>query len=257
VSPDFFRKEPGDGRVRLKPMDFAVSIGGDGTFLRVARLMRSRGLEAPLYGINAGRLGFLALGLRAQSVSDVSRILSGDYGTYVRLPLRCEITAGGEGGKKFYALNEIAVTRGSSPRPAELHIRAGGDELYNFLADGVIVSTATGSTAYSLSAGGPVVHPDVRCVLVTPICPHSLYPRPVVLSESESVEITRTDDGDLMSISCDGTQDVRVQCGGRVRVALDKRGVTVLRLSEDSYYEVLRRKLHWGEGALISRDGSL
>ncbi|GHV32815.1 NAD kinase [Synergistales bacterium] len=253
---EFFRKEPSDGRVRLKPMDFAVSIGGDGTFLRVARLIGSRGLEAPLYGINAGRLGFLALGLPAQAVSDVSRILSGDYETYVRRPLRCEITSDGEGGKRFYALNEIAVTRGSSPRPVELYIRASRGELYNFLADGVIVSTATGSTAYSLSAGGPVIHPDVRCILVTPICPHSLYPRPVVLSENENIEITQISGGDAMSLSCDGTQDVKVPSGCRVRVTLDKKGVTVLRLGEDSYYEVLRRKLHWGEGAPGARDGA-
>ncbi|MDR1943649.1 MAG: NAD(+)/NADH kinase [Synergistaceae bacterium] len=247
---EFLSGEPGDGSFcpalseKMRGLEFAVSIGGDGAFLRTARALR--GLGVPLYGINAGRLGFLASGKPEDAISDVARILSGDYGVFSRAALRCSIE--GRVGEEFFALNEITLSKGPAQRPIDLSVKAGGEALYRFLADGVIVSTPTGSTAYSLSAGGPVVHPNVRCLLVTPICPHSLYPRPIALGEDEIIEVRLEGESDGTTISGDGLLNVPTARGDTVRIWLDKKGASVITIGRSSYYEVLRKKLNWGVG---------
>jgi NAD+ kinase len=246
----FARWEPGDGYPGARDfgdMEFAVSIGGDGTFLRVARAIR--GLGVPLYGVNAGRLGFLASGRPKSAADDVAKILSGNFTTFSRAALECELLRAGDcgsGGENFFALNEITLSKGSASRPVGLRVTAGGKLLYRFLADGVIVATPTGSTAYSLSAGGPVVHPDVSCLVVTPVCPHSLYARPIVLGGDEAIEVSLDGESDGMVLSGDGILDTYVRPGDAVHITLDKKGVEVIRLDHSSYYEVLRTKLNWG-----------
>ncbi|MDR3254108.1 MAG: NAD(+)/NADH kinase [Synergistaceae bacterium] len=238
-------------------MEFAVSIGGDGTFLRVARAVR--GLGIPLYGINAGRLGFLASGRPENAALDVVRILSGDFTKSSRAALKCELLSNGA-RRCFYALNEITLSKVSTSRPIGLRVMAGGEVLYRFLADGVIISTPTGSTAYSLSAGGPVVHPDVSCLLVTPICPHSLYSRPIVLGENEIIDVYPDYESEGMKLAGDGILDIEVPSGDVVRVTLDKKGVDIIKLDYLSYYEVLRKKLNWcmeniqNEHSVVKRD---
>ncbi|MDR3321352.1 MAG: NAD(+)/NADH kinase [Synergistaceae bacterium] len=246
----FTRWEPGDGHPGARDfgdMEFAVSIGGDGTFLRVARAIR--GLSVPLYGVNAGRLGFLASGNQERAAEDVASILSGNFTTFSRAALECELLRADNdcsGGENFFALNEIMLSKGSVSRPVELCVTVGGELLYRLLADGVIVATPTGSTAYSLSAGGAVVHPDVSCLVVTPVCPHSLYARPIVLGGGEAIKVSVDRESDGMILSGDGILDTYVRQGDAVRITLDKKGVDVIRLGRSSYYEVLRRKLNWG-----------
>jgi NAD+ kinase len=243
----FVRMEPDEGLAgnNSSGVEFAISIGGDGTFLRVARAAHRLGI--PLYGVNAGRLGFLAPGEPEEAPGDIARILSGKYDVVSIMPLRCELRRGSDGGpgEKFYALNEMTLSKGPVLRPIGLLVLAGGEVLYRFLADGVIVSTPTGSTAYSLSAGGPIVHPDVSCLIVTPICPHSLYPRPVVLGANETVEIRLDGDCEMMNLSGDGILDVDVRRKDSVRISLSKSGVNIIKLDYASYYEALRRKLNW------------
>ena len=188
----FFACDPGDAdsakraRGDLRAMEFAISIGGDGTFMRAAGTVREYGV--PLYGVNAGRLGFLASGKPSDAASDVARILSGDYGLYSRTSLKCELfRAGRETAEEFHALNEFTFSKGAASRPVGLAVTVRKEVLYRFLADGIIVSTPTGATAYSLSAGGPLVHHDVKCMILTPVCPHSLYHRPFVLGIGETV----------------------------------------------------------------------
>jgi NAD+ kinase len=256
VDVRFFECEPGDDgpapeiEGNLAEMEFAVSIGGDGTFLRVARAIRNLGV--PLYGVNAGRLGFLAPGKPEDAPRDIARILSGDYEIFSRASLRCELQRGSVAGEEFYALNEITLSKGPVSRPIDLCVKVRGEVLYKFLTDGVIVSTPTGSTAYSLSAGGPIVHPDVKCLLLTPLCPHSLYPRPVVLGADETIEINLEGDSEWMTLSGDGMLDVGIARGDKVKVSLDKKGVDVITLDYSSYFEVLRRKLQWGAGDSLS-----
>lgn len=229
----------------FEKMACAVSIGGDGTFLRTARLVRELGI--PLYGINTGRLGFLASGAPERAVMDVTRILAGDYRLMKRVPLRGELVRGDGTTGNLYALNEIALTKGSVARPIDLRVRVCGHDLYRFLADGIIVATPTGSTAYALSAGGPVVQPGVNCLVVVPICPHSLYPRPAILAEEEVIEIELAGDSNEMFLSGDSQLSLELSVGDRVRLMLDReKPVYVIRLDETSYFEVLQSKMSWG-----------
>ncbi len=233
-------------------MEFLVSLGGDGTFLRASRAVRE--LRIPLYGINAGRLGFLASGNPDSAVQDISRILSGDFRLFPRVPLRGTLLR--EDGKEdeLYALNEIAITKGPLSQPVDLRVFANGESLYRFLADGIIVSTPTGSTAYSLSAGGPVVHPEVKCLLVVPICPHSLYPRPVIVGEDETITIEPVGEGGDMIVSGDGHLQLSLKIKDRVRLQLDTENrVNVIKIDDSSYYDVLRSKLGWGGNHISSK----
>ena len=234
----------GDVLDLLPAMEFAVAIGGDGTFMRASDVLREYGV--PLYGINAGRLGFLASGRPEDAAPDVRRILSGDYGLYTRAMIKCELLRGVAGkAEGFYALNEFTLSKGPISRPIGLLVTVKNEVLYRFLADGVIVSTPTGSTAYSLSAGGPLVHPDVKCVILTPICPHSLYHRPFILGSDETVEIRLEGDSERMTLSGDGIVNVEILKGDLVRLSMDERGIRVSSLDGSSYFETIARKLHW------------
>lgn len=238
-------------------MEFAVSIGGDGTFLRTARAVRE--LRIPLFGINAGHLGFLASGSPESAADDMRRLLAGRYALSRHIPLKGEISRDGENFCKLYALNEIAVYKGVLSRPIDLDVSASGVSLYRFLADGIIVSTPTGSTAYALSAGGPVVNPGVRCIVAVPVCPHSLYPRPVILGEDDVVEIRLAGNCDEMLLSCDGQHNMKIRRGDVVRISLDTESlVNVVKLDESSFYDVLRSKFGWGgsEGSGCPESGA-
>ncbi len=248
--PDVFGLPP-EKRGRLEDIEFALSIGGDGTFLRTARAVR--GLKVPLYGVNAGRLGFLALGHADSAESDLLRILSGDYGILSRFPLKGSLLRDGKPFMELYALNEVTVTKGPCARPIELGVSVGDDRIYNFLADGVIVSTPTGSTAYALSTGGPIVHSDVKCVLIAPICPHSLYSRPVLLGQDATIFVDAKGEEGEVILAGDGQLHIAMEKGDRVQIALDmENAVDVVTLDMHSYYEILRDKLGWGKNNLGS-----
>ncbi|MDR1471008.1 MAG: NAD(+)/NADH kinase [Synergistaceae bacterium] len=226
-------------------MDFAISIGGDGTFLRTSRSIW--GLGVPLYGINAGRLGFLAAGTAESATSDICRILSGDYKIFQHIPLQGEAVRNGEVIGSVCALNDITVSKGFLSRAIDSLVSVGEDSIYRFLSDGIIVSTPTGSTAYAMSAGGPIVHPRVKCILVVPICPHSLFPRPIVLGDGETVNISIECCDYEAILSGDGHQNMTLFAGDAVSVKLDAdRGIDVISIDESSYYDILRRKMNWG-----------
>jgi NAD+ kinase len=226
-------------------MDFALSIGGDGTFLRTSRMIW--GLGVPLYGINAGRLGFLTAGAAESAAADIRRILSGDYELFSRIPLRGEIVRNGEVIESVYALNDITASKGFLSRPIDVSVSVGEENIYRFLADGIIVSTPTGSTAYAMSAGGPIIHPGVKCMLVVPICPHSLYPRPMVLSDMETINIKVECCAYEAIFSGDGHQNMTLISGDIVSIKLDvERGIDVISIDKSSYYDILRKKMNWG-----------
>ena len=225
-------------------MEFAVSIGGDGTFLRAGRLVRELGI--PLFGINAGRLGFLASGSPASAADDIRQILSHQYRLQQRTPLKCLLQQGGR-EQTFYAINEIAVIKEAASGPIEMRVSVDGERLYDLHADGIIISSSTGSTAYALSAGGPIVHPDVPATVIVPICPHSLYPRPMVLGSRVSVEITFLGESDEMLLTADGQINLGLGKTDVVTVRADaEHAVDVIKLGDASYFDVLRDKLNWG-----------
>ena len=225
-------------------LDVAVSIGGDGTFLMTSKAIMGHGI--PLYGINTGRLGFLAAGEASLAVHDVKKILDGDYGIFPKVPLKGEVIREGSVICTVRAFNEIMIVKNCVSRPIALSARVDGEKLYDFLADGIIVSTPAGSTAYALSSGGPVIHPDVRCAALIPICPHSLFPRPVIVPDSASIKIRLESSLYGAVLSGDGQDNVEMSSGDEVLIACDKdMEIGVIRLGGGSYFGALRNKLGW------------
>jgi len=231
-------------------VDAVLSLGGDGTLLRAARALVGTG--TPLLGVNVGHLGFLTHAALDEVGTALSRLASGDYLLEPRFTLAIETGVAGESNR---ALNEVVVNKAGAARVArlELFVSNGMDEeeLASFSADGVLVSTPTGSTAYSLSAGGPIVEPSVDCLTVTPIAPHTLALRPVVLPPHLTVRIAPVEGESEMVVTLDGQESFTLPTGG-VRVYRSDDAVQLVRFAGQSFFETLRRKLRWG-----ARPGSL
>lgn len=225
--------------------EFAVVLGGDGTFLRAARY--TFGCAVPLYGINLGRLGFMATGNPESAENDIEEIISGRYTVQMRRLLKGQVWRGGRLAHELYALNDLVISKGSLARVIDIEVRVGSEVLSLFLADGLILSTPTGSTAYSLSAGGPIVPPHVPCMIMAPICAHTLYARPVILSESDNIRVIPKGDARSLMLTQDGQLGYELLPGDELHVTLDNRiFVRTIQLSGRSYYDLLREKLSWG-----------
>ena len=219
--------------------DLAVALGGDGTILKAVHVLG--GADAPILGLNLGRLGFLSGADGSDPVGAVDAALAGDGTLERRMTLSAAIVVGGRPAGAYRALNEVYVGRGSGHRAVEIAVHVGGEELQRFVCDGVIVATATGSTAYALSAGGPLMSPDAGGILLVPVAPHTLRARPLVLGPDAVVDLVLADpsradgcivvDGD--TVPCRSALD-------RVTVRRDERDVTLVRLDGRSFHRVLR-----------------
>lgn len=220
--------------------DAAVAIGGDGTIMHVAKAAAMVG--CPVLGINGGRLGFLA-GLEPEDLSRVTSLTNGQYAVDQRALL--EITVHTEAGDTtFIAMNEVVVSRGSLSRLVDVTVHSGRQEILTCRGDGIIVATPTGSTAYSLSAGGPVVDPAVDCILLTPVCPHSLDSRSRVLPADAVLTLQATiADGERAFITVDGEQNIPLGVADRVTVRRAATAARLIRLGDTDFYDGLRHKL--------------
>ena len=224
--------------------DVIVAFGGDGTMLRAARAIGDLG--TPLLGINLGSLGYLTDVPLNELGDAVKALLRGDYHLVDRKRITgCVKPVSGE-VSSFRALNDIVINMGARPRALDMEIRLGRSTMGRFLGDGLIVSTTTGSTAYNLSAGGPIVHPSVGGYLVTPICPHSLAVRPILVPENMRVEIKLHDVGQGATLTADGQSVVPLVTGDRVRYAIDASSVRLVKFSNSDFFRAMRRKLQWG-----------
>ena len=223
--------------------DLVVAIGGDGTILRTARELRG---TVPILGVNLGRLGFLAEVSAEELEEAFGEVLDGR----VRVEERTGLSAYAEGeGEVFFAVNDVVLERGASPRMMEVRVFVEDELLGSYLADGIIFATPTGSTAYSLSAGGPIVHPGLDALILTPICPHSLSVRPMVLPPDEEVVVrVRSDRGEDMALTVDGQLRCRLHPEDTVRVRRAEEKVRLVAFPDRSFYSVLRTKLLWGGG---------
>jgi NAD+ kinase len=236
----------GDADADHGEIDFAISIGGDGTFLLTAKTIMGQG--APLYGVNRGRLGFLASGDAGRAAADVAKILEGDYETLPIVPLKAAVSSGtGSGAESaIWAFNEVMMVKNLVSRPIALTAYIDSKKLYSFLSDGIIVSTPIGSTAYSLSAGGPIVHPGVSGQMIVPICAHSLAPRPMLVPASTVIKIELESPAEGATLSADGMNSTCLAPGDAVEITADPAGrVGVIRLDGGSYPDALRDKLNW------------
>jgi len=223
---------------------FIVVLGGDGTVLRVARQVHP--CRVPLLPVNLGKLGFLA-SCSPQNLKEMLLLAcKGKARMVEHATLDVDIDGGLGGAKKgMMALNDAVISRGAISRAVQLELRVDGAFLNSYFGDGVIFSTPTGSTAYSLSAGGPIVMPGARVLVVTPICPHTLSGRPVVLGEKSVVETRIMSQTEELYLGLDGQTTLSLKCDDRVRVTIGKHRMRMLVPPDASFLELLRHKLHW------------
>lgn len=223
--------------------DVVVVLGGDGTMLSIARTLAPHG--APLIGINQGRLGFLT-DITIDSMLDaVAEILSGQYVAEERILLNAQVRRNGATVFESAAFNDVVVGKGGIGRLIELEIAINSEYVYSQRADGLVVTTPTGSTAYALSAGGPIMHPKLEAIALVPVCPHTLSARPIVVSSQSRIEIRLTHADDAR-VHFDGQHNFDLMTGDQVWVTRAARPVTLLHPHSYSYYDTLRQKLHWG-----------
>lgn len=229
----------------LAATDAVIVIGGDGTMLHAARMLAPR--NVPLVGVNAGRLGFLADIPETALSQSLDALLDGDYVEEPRWLLRGEVRRGDEIAWQATALNEVVVQKCDAGRLIEFETHIDGSYVSRQRADGVIVSTPTGSTAYALSAGGPILHPRLEALAVVPICPHTLSDRPIVIDGKSRVEIhLRETESGAAQVILDGQDHALLSPGDRVYVERDGLPARLLHPAGHDYYRVLRQKLHWG-----------
>ena len=225
--------------------DVLLVLGGDGTMLNAARLAAERGI--PILGVNMGGLGFLTEVRLEHLYPLLERVFANDFVLDERLMLRTHVHRHGETVAQGVVLNDVVVSKGTLARMIELRIAIQGQFVTNLRGDGLIVSTPTGSTAYSLSAGGPVIFPSVSAVCITPICPHTLTNRPVLLPESSTVEIVIRAGDDLSYLTIDGQVGLDLNLDDRIRTRPAKHNVQIVQPRRVRFFEVLRSKMKWGE----------
>ena len=225
-------------------IDLVVVLGGDGTMLGIGRQLA--GKNVPLVGINMGRLGYMT-DIPIQAVQTIlPKIIAGEYEADTRTLLDAVVLRQGKEITRALAFNDVVVNRSGISGMVELAVNVNGSFMYNQRSDGLIVSTPTGSTAYALSAGGPILHPRVAGILLAPIAPHSLSNRPIVLPE-DSVTVIEVVDGREVVVNFDMQSQTDLQSGDKVEVRQSIKTITLLHPRSHSDYKTLREKLHWNE----------
>ncbi len=228
----------------VREVDLAAAVGGDGTMLHA--VLRLGNFNLPVAGIHIGNLGFLTTCTDQDMAAFADAVAEKKFKTSERTLLEAVVCRGGESCQTYTALNEITLARGETGRMVSLVAKVNGELLNRYRADGLIVATPTGSTAYSLSAGGPLVSPASGVFLITPICPHSLSQRALVLSDSSEIELSADDaEAGPMIFTVDGRESISIASGDSIEVRKSAQTFTLLRLEGASYYEALRQKLGW------------
>lgn len=225
--------------------DLVIVLGGDGTMLRAAREVA--GSATPLLGINLGNLGFLTAVSPEQLTSALRKLWEGRFELEERSLLEADARQGSSSAT-ILALNDVVLARGQASRLIELGVEVNGELLTRYRCDGLIASSPTGSTAYSLAAGGAIVAPDAEVLMLTPICPHTLSIRPVVINLRARVDVTLVSDRLTASVTADGQQQLELAPGDRVTIRRSERTVRLVRLAGSSFYATLRHKFGWSGG---------
>jgi NAD+ kinase len=227
-------------------LDLMLTLGGDGTLLRGARFVARDGI--PVLGINLGHLGFLTSAAPTELDRAVSAWFAGEFELDERMALAIRFARddGADGGE-YLALNDAVLHKGGAARVIRLLVRASREEVGTYSADGIILSTPTGSTAYSLSAGGPIVSPSVHCIVATPICPHTLSVRPLVLPADETVTVEVLSPTEELILTIDGQEHERLLPGASIVVRRAEHPVRLVRFTGQTFFSTLRRKLNWGD----------
>jgi len=227
-----------------KQTDLVIALGGDGTILKAAR--RVSGFNLPVLGINLGGFGFLAGVSLSDLYPTLGLILQKRFRTVERMLLSSEVVRKGKTVEKFLALNDVVIKNGITARVIRLRLEVNNQYVATYVGDGLIVSTPTGSTAYSLAASGPIVHPDLSLIILSPICPHTLALRPLIISSKDMVKIWVEANHYEVILTMDGQENIRLKLGDLVQVRKAKERLKLIVPEKESYYQVLRTKLKWG-----------
>lgn len=225
--------------------DLVIAIGGDGTMLYASRLARE--FATPILGINRGRLGFLADVTPMEMIDSVDRVLQGDFSTDSRLLLEARLTRSSGSEKVAYALNDVVLQRRETGRMVDFETRMDGRYVNTHSGDGLIVATPTGSTAYALSCGGPIIEPHLDAIVVVPVCPHTLTDRPIVIAADRPVDVSLLERDDTKAeITVDGFSMGGFKPDDKLRISAANKRVTLVHPPGYDFYGILRSKLFWG-----------
>ncbi|HZI64832.1 MAG TPA: NAD(+)/NADH kinase [Thermoanaerobaculia bacterium] len=224
--------------------DLVIVLGGDGTLLSVARNMAN---GSPILGVNLGTFGFLTEINRGEMYPGLLQVLAGRFEVEERSLLQIELLRAGNPAAVYRVLNDAVVAKSALSRIIELALRVDGHLVANYRSDGLILSTPTGSTAYNLSAGGPILYPQLRVMVLSPICPHTLSLRPVVIPDTSRVEVTLETQREEVYLTLDGQEGTTLGYRDTVRASRCPETVRLVRVSGRTFYDGLRSKLHWGE----------
>ncbi|HXI13067.1 MAG TPA: NAD(+)/NADH kinase [Thermoanaerobaculia bacterium] len=223
--------------------DLLITFGGDGTLLSVARHAPR---NVPIIGVNMGTLGFLTEIRLEQFPAVLDQVLSGNYQTEPRVCF--DVTVDSNSRKRYRVLNDAVINKGALARIVEMRVEVSNHFVSTFRADGLIVSTPTGSTAYNLSAGGPIVYPTMGAIIITPICPHMLTNRPIVLPDDLTIKISIIAEHKETFLTLDGQEGVSINQGDTVTIQKSSDTILFVQSPDKDYFDVLRKKLRWGEG---------
>jgi NAD+ kinase len=226
-------------------VDLIVVLGGDGTLLAAARALNRK--PVPILAVNLGGLGFLTVITRDELGTTLEAVLAGNYRSEKRVQIEGELIRADEVISSFLALNDVVVNKGAIARILDFEVSVNGHFVSTFKSDGLIISTPTGSTAYSLAAGGPIVAPSVEAFVVTPICAHTLTNRPLVLPDSATIEIAVKAQREAAYLTVDGQMGFTAHSDDTVRMRKSASTVEIIQPLTRDYFEVLREKLKWGE----------
>ena len=247
ISSDYF-EEFKDTKVKfaesdelISLCDIAIVIGGDGTTLNVAKI--SSKFNKPLLSINAGRLGFMS-GLEKDELSMLDALVTNDYKLENRMMLMAQIIKDNNVLGTYHCLNDFVISRGNFSRLIDISISSEDRMVKNMRADGLIISTPTGSTAYSMAAGGPVVSPDANCIIATPVCPHSLIDRSIIFSSDNELSVKVSNDLDnSATLNVDGNEGIEIKSDYEIKVTKSPLVTKLIKIKPDNFYEILNNKL--------------
>ena len=238
--PAAIRARPED---MIRRIDFLLVLGGDGTMLNAIRLLEGR--DIPVLGVNLGSLGFLTSVAQQKIDRALNCLAHGRYTTSRRTLADCLVRRAARITSRYRALNDVVIDRGASSRIVTLNLWVDDEEVSSYAADGLIISTPTGSTGHSLSAGGPILHPASRSFVISPICPHTLSVRPLVIPDDQRIAVAVAKSAGDLRLAVDGQVGEPLRTGDRIEIRRSPRSIRFIHLPDYSYFAVLRQKLHW------------
>jgi NAD+ kinase len=225
--------------------ELLLVLGGDGTLLAAARVAAPIGI--PILPINMGSLGFLTSFMTDELYPALEDVLAGKVIISERVMLHAQLMRGSKTVDKQSVLNEVVINKGALARMIEVELMVDDAFVCRYRADGLIVASPTGSTAYSMSAGGPIIHPSVPAMIITPICPHTLSDRPVVISDSSTVDVKLSKGTESVFLTLDGQKGIPLQATDRIHITRAEQKLKLIQTPKKSYFDILRSKLKWGE----------